>query len=546
MKQKTTIVITFLLILGLLPLQTALADPITVVVDHGPLNVVNWPVNLTESTGPDSSRAADVGASGVTSWIQVNHTASTEFGGATSTGGGSGTMAAWVKLDTIAGTERTLFYRHADGTPFLAVNTRFWVNPDGSVHCLYKATSGTVTQVTSSAYVQPNVWYHLGCTISSTTVSIYNNGTLLTSATGSSNGVASSDCAFTVASSLSHTTGCGGATRGQPIDGVINDVRLYGTALNDTNMLAVKDGQNVTWSDLIFWFTFDDTVSSAPVLTATGQEEAVALQWTSVQNANHYNVYMSTTSQPNTPPLNSSYTYVTTVACCSYTATGLQNFQTYYFRVLGVNTTFGEGPGSNEANATPSPQVPGNITLTYTISADGQDATLTWTMAVGNVTGYTLYRGQAGGPWSKSFNNTTFTYRVHLLVRNSSFNVQAFGPGGIGNLSNTVILKAGDRNLFGSNGSFSGVASGEELSQGWFGSPSYVNAAMFTLGVLLVIILTFGIANIGGPFLGIVGGFVGCYLSYAFGWWPLWALILMFTVACAIALMVARQRSQSA
>ena len=140
------------------------------------------------------------------------------------------------------------------------------------------------------------------------------------------------------------------------------------------------------------------TLPGAPTgLTATPGNTQVALSWTSPASnggsaITSYNVYEGTSSGGETLLQNTGSTATT------FTATGLTNGSTYYFKVTAVNGV-GEGMDSNEASATPAtvPSAPTALTAT---ASDTQVA-LTWTAPTNNggelVTSYNIYQGTSSG-----------------------------------------------------------------------------------------------------------------------------------------------------
>lgn len=169
---------------------------------------------------------------------------------------------------------------------------------------------------------------------------------------------------------------------------------------------------------------------------------------------------------------------------------------------------------------------PGTPVLSSVLDADGQGATLTWTTPTGSIDGYVLTRGLAGAT-TYTFNGSTNTYHVWLLTRPSTFSVHAFNANASGPESNVITLTATDRKLFGENSSLSSDLTGQQLSQGWFGSPDFIEAAFITLGLVFVMIVTGGSAYYLGAWGGVGFGFVASALCYLFGWWPEWLLIFI-------------------
>ena len=91
----------------------------------------------------------------------------------------------------------------------------------------------------------------------------------------------------------------------------------------------------------------------APVLTATAGYSYINLTWTAVSGATSYNVKRSAT--PGGP-----YTTIGNVTGTTYSDLFLGQGTKFYYVVSAVNA-FGEGPNSNEVNATTGASVPGEI-----------------------------------------------------------------------------------------------------------------------------------------------------------------------------------------
>lgn len=85
---------------------------------------------------------------------------------------------------------------------------------------------------------------------------------------------------------------------------------------------------------------------NAPVLSAAGSDRKVILNWTSVNDAQFYKVYRSTTTGG---PYKSIAT--TTAGAIVFSDSGIENGKTYYYVVSAVNAG-GESLNSNEASAT--------------------------------------------------------------------------------------------------------------------------------------------------------------------------------------------------
>ncbi|MHB8604797.1 MAG: fibronectin type III domain-containing protein [Thermoplasmatota archaeon] len=134
-------------------------------------------------------------------------------------------------------------------------------------------------------------------------------------------------------------------------------------------------------------------------LTASGGNAQVSLSWgaaaTNGAAITDYKIYRATAS--------GSETYIshTGGANTSYADKGLTNGQAYFYKVSAVNSV-GEGPLSNEANATPTQTVtvPGAPT-SLTAAGGNARVNLTWTAPASNggsaITDYKIYRATTSG-----------------------------------------------------------------------------------------------------------------------------------------------------
>ena len=126
--------------------------------------------------------------------------------------------------------------------------------------------------------------------------------------------------------------------------------------------------------------------------SVTAGNRQVIASWTTVANADGYNLYYSRSANVDSrdpATVRDAATAVTQVAVTgnSYTVPNLTNGATYYFIVKAKNTGGGEGPASSEQSATP--QVPAPVN--FSVTAGNRQVTASWS-AVANASGYTLYR----------------------------------------------------------------------------------------------------------------------------------------------------------
>ena len=129
-------------------------------------------------------------------------------------------------------------------------------------------------------------------------------------------------------------------------------------------------------------------------LTATAQDQQIALNWTARAGATSYNVKRASS---NAGP----YSTISSPTGTAYTDSGLTNGTTYYYVVSAVNAN-GESGNSTAASATPNAAIPAAPTGVNAIPGNAQ-VSLSWTAsASGGVTGYHLKRSTtSGGPYTQ-------------------------------------------------------------------------------------------------------------------------------------------------
>ena len=156
-------------------------------------------------------------------------------------------------------------------------------------------------------------------------------------------------------------------------------------------------------------------------LIATAGNGSVSLTWNAASGANSYKVKRGTVS-------GGPYTTLPAVVTgLAYTDTGLTNGTTYFYRVYAVNSS-GDGPDSNQAQATPVAPVPTAPTNLVATAGNAQ-VILNWD-AVSGATSYKVKRSTTnGGPYatlaptlttnsytdSGLTNGTTYYYRVYAV-----------------------------------------------------------------------------------------------------------------------------------
>ena len=185
------------------------------------------------------------------------------------------------------------------------------------------------------------------------------NPTNLTATAGNNSVVLNYSQATTGAGATSFTI-LRGATSGGPYTQIATGVTGFtytdNTAVNGTTYYYVVVGTSGIGGDSGYSNEASATpfvAPGAPVLTAVGGYSYINLTWTAVSGATSYNVKRSSTS-------GGPYTVIGNVAGTSFLDQYLGQGAKFYYVVSAVNA-FGEGPNSNEANATTGATVPGEI-----------------------------------------------------------------------------------------------------------------------------------------------------------------------------------------
>jgi hypothetical protein len=132
----------------------------------------------------------------------------------------------------------------------------------------------------------------------------------------------------------------------------------------------------------VAWTT---SVPGASTLSAQAGDGQVSLSWTAVGGAQSYTLYRGTAPNGETQ-------LTSGVSGASYLDRAVTNGTTYYYKVTAVNVN-GEGPPSNEVNATPNaapvpPAAPSNLNAT----GGNQRVTLSWVDNTTDATGIAIER----------------------------------------------------------------------------------------------------------------------------------------------------------
>ncbi|GGL95159.1 hypothetical protein GCM10011594_13590 [Nakamurella endophytica] len=142
----------------------------------------------------------------------------------------------------------------------------------------------------------------------------------------------------------------------------------------------------------------DTTAPTSPAdVTAVGGVENVTVRWSAVADADHYDVYRSTSS----PVATTAANLVTTTEDAQFVDSGRSNGTELFYVVVAVDEAGNASPASDEVNATPTaapdvtaPAAPAGVSA----AAGDNKVTLTWTANdEQDLAGYKVYRSAVAG-----------------------------------------------------------------------------------------------------------------------------------------------------
>jgi fibronectin type 3 domain-containing protein len=220
-----------------------------------------------------------------------------------------------------------------------------------------------------------------------------------------------------------------------PVSGTPTGVYTVELGVFDSSWMT-----NYYWNSSAATITVITSVQPPPAptgLSAVAGNAQISLNWSASAGATSYNVYRGTSpGAEGTNPIKSGLTST------AFNDTGLNNGQTYYYKVAAVNSG-GTSPQSGEASANPSgpPAAPTNLTA----SAGSRQVTLKWTTSAG-ATSYNIYRGTTSNgenPTPIRTGITAATYTDTGLTKNQAYyyNVAAVNASGTSTLSNQASAK---------------------------------------------------------------------------------------------------------
>lgn len=225
------------------------------------------------------------------------------------------TTAAWIKVNALPATRAWILLLGNEGA--------------GSEHWLIDSAGVTQFGVWGGTQVAPvlgTAWHHVALTFDGTTLKGYLDGNPM--------GAGAAATYNLMGVPLSIAQNHNGENY---FNGLVDDVRVYGRALTATEVSGLAAGK---------------AGPDAPVtLTATAGNGQVTLDWTASAGPGTvvYNLKRSTTSGGS--PAGTYTTIAPMFSGTSYVDSPLTNGTTYYYVVSAVS--FGEGPNSTQASATP-------------------------------------------------------------------------------------------------------------------------------------------------------------------------------------------------
>jgi len=156
------------------------------------------------------------------------------------------------------------------------------------------------------------------------------------------------------------------------------------------------------------------TVQKAPLapttLVAAGGSNTVHLTWNAPNGASTYNIKRGATSGSET-------TIQSGVATTTYDDSTAVNGMQYFYNVSASNAQ-GEGPDSNEANATPQAPPAGPSPLN--VAVGDTRVTLSWS-AVPNATSYNVKRGATSGNYTTTTNVVVPTFTDTSVTNGTTY-----------------------------------------------------------------------------------------------------------------------------
>lgn len=222
-----------------------------------------------------------------------------------------------------------------------------------------------------------------------------------------------------------------------------------------TNDLYFYDGAN--WQLMSGGVTSGSVPSQVTGLTLQAGDQSILVSWNSVSNTTNYKVYMTSASVETLAGITSGL---------SYNVSGLTNGVAHSFQVLASNS-FGDGTRSTSAQATPSQNLPAQVTGLSATAIGITSAAISWNSVVGAVS-YKTYITPAGGEEVLAETSNVTNDIVTNLTANTvyTFKVAAVSIGGEGSKSSGLVITT-QRNLPETVGTITLTPSSGTISLNW-------------------------------------------------------------------------------
>ena len=328
------------------------------------------------------------------------------------------TLEAWVNPSTVNANWRDVIYKGNDNYYLEATSTNA-SRPDAGM-----IAGGSYADAFGTSALPANTWSYLTETYDGTTLRLYVNGTQ----------VASTAHTGAIATSTNPLQIGGDSLYGQYFAGLIDEVRVYNTALTATQ-IQTDQATSVNPQGP------DTTPPSQPgTLTATAVSGGeIDLSW----GASSDNVGVTGYRLERCQGAGcSNFTQIATPTATSYKDTTVSASTSYSYRVRATDAAGNLSPYSNTATTTtPTPDTtppsqPGTLTAT---AVSGGEIDLSWGASSDNVgvTGYQLERCQGAGcsNFTQIATPTATSYKDTTVSASTSYSYRVRATDAAGNLS---------------------------------------------------------------------------------------------------------------
>ena len=410
--------------------SVAAGSAVDLVVSTGAGSGVAAPVaayGFNEGAGTTTTDASGNGRTGALT--NATWTAAGKYGGALSFNGSASrvtvadaaslhlstamTLEAWINPSgTVAASWQALIYKGVDNY-FLAM-------PDHTTAPIVGGTiGGDLILVTSSSALPPGTWTHLAMTYDGSMLRLFVNGTP----------VAGRPATGLLGVSASPLEIGGSLVDGGPFAGLIDDVRVYDTALSPAQIQGDMTTPVGGAGD-----TQPPTAPTTLAVTAVSTTE-LALTWTeSTDNrgVTGYRIERCAGAGCTT------FSQVGTASATAHHDAGLVASTLYAYRVRATDAAGNLSGYSSSANgttlppaATPAPTMPAGPTPVSGATGVSLTPTLSWAAST-NATQYSVAFGPTNPPAVVSSSQTATTYRPVALIDGTRYywRIVAVGPGG--------------------------------------------------------------------------------------------------------------------